>query len=108
MIQPLDGPAKQGKLTSVTDSTPVEVKVGASPFEERKVITMQSTKLDTNFGDFYVYFAEGTSTPTAGTVSTNGFLHSKNSLQSYEAGELQRVWVMSVTGTIDIRIVERA
>ena len=52
MLQPLDGPSKHGKLSGVTDSTPVEVKVGANPYEERKAITMQSTKKDTNYGDF--------------------------------------------------------
>jgi len=108
MLQPLDGPSKHGKLSGVTDSTPVEVKVGANPYEERKTITMQSTKKDTNYGDFYVFFAEDNSTPSAATVSENGFLHSKNSLQSYEAGEKQYVWVISVSGPIDIRIAERS
>jgi len=109
MLQPLDGPSKQGKLAGVTDAAPVEVKVGASAYSERKVITMQSTKIDTpDYGDFYVYFSEDDSTPTAITVSTNGFLQSKNSKESYEAGELQKVWVMSVNGTIDIRIAERS
>lgn len=108
MILPLDGPSKQGKLTSVTDSTPVEAKVNASPYSERKVITLQSTKEDTNYGSFYVYFSEDESTPSALTVSTNGFIQAKNAIHSYEAGEQQRVWVMSVSGSIDVRIAERA
>jgi hypothetical protein len=108
MLQPLDGPAKQGKLTGVTDSTPVEVKVDASPYEERKVITLQSTKQDTNYGSFYVYFSEDGTTPSAGDVSDNGFVHPKNAIQSYEAGEQQHVWVMSVSGTIDVRVSERS
>ena len=109
MLQPLDGPSKHGKLLSITTVTPVEVKVGAAPYSERKVITMQSSKLDTpDYGDFYVYFAEDDSTPSAATVSTNGFLHGKNAKESYEAGEKQRVWVMSVSITIHIRVAERS
>ena len=109
MLLPLDGPSKQGKILSVTTATPVEAKVGATPYSERKVITMQSTKIDSpNYGDFYVYFAEDDSTPSAATVSTGGFLQNKNSKESYEAGEQQRVWLMSVSVTIHIRIAERS
>lgn len=109
MLQPLDGPSKHGILT-VTDTVPIEVKVGASSLEERKVITMQSYKSDDpDFGDFYVYFAEGTETPTNTDLSTKGVIQPKNNLHTYEASAKQIMWVMAVTvSSIKIRIIERA
>lgn len=102
MFQPLDGPSSQGLLSSVGTSTPVEVKVGGSAYEDRKVITMQGD------GKFYVYFADEGETPNAATVSANGFVQFKDQVQSWEAGEQQAVWVLAVTGTVDVRIAERA
>jgi len=107
MLLPLDGPSKSGKLSSVGVSTPVEVKVGASPFKGRKVFTLQNSKEDTNRGSFYVYFADDGETPNAATVSANGFLQAKNVKESYEASDSQAVFVLAVTGTVDIRISER-
>ena len=101
MYSPLDGPSKQGKLSSVGTATPVEVKVDASAFEGRSVITLQGT------GKFYIYFADEGETPNAATVSANGFEQAKDSINTYEAGSKQAVFVLSVTGTIDIRIAER-
>lgn len=103
MLSPLDGPSKQGLLSSVGTATPVEVKVGASAFSDRKVITMQSED-----GKFYVYFADTGETPSAATVAANGFTQFKDQKESYEAGEKQVVYVLSVSGTINIRIAERA
>lgn len=103
MILPLDGPSKQGLLSSVGTVTPVEVKVGASAFSERKVITLQSDD-----GKFYVYFADAGETPSAATVAANGFIQFKDQKESYEAGDEQVVFVLSVSGTIDIRLAERA
>jgi hypothetical protein len=97
----LDGPAAQAKLV-VTDSTPVEVKAGSTILDDRQSITLQGS------GKFYVYFAEDSSTPTATTVENNGFWQYKNVKESYEAGGTQKVWLMSVTGTIDIVVCERA
>lgn len=108
MLQPLDGPAIQGKLTSVTSTTPVQAKVGASAYEDRKVLTLQSSKQDSNYGKFYVYFANEGETPINTDVSTKGFIQDINSIHSYEASSSQTVWLMAVTGTIDIRIAERA
>lgn len=108
MLKALDGPSKSSKLTSVGTATPVEVKVGASAFEDRKVITMQSTKKDSpNYGDFYVYFADEGETPNAATISANGQVQSKNAKESYEAGPSQVVYVLADSGTISIRITER-
>jgi len=101
MFQPLDGPSAQVKLTSVGTVTPVEVKAGVSALTDRQVITLQPT------GNMKVYFGDGT-VPSAATVQANGFTHFKNSKETYEAGEKQQVYVLAVTGTIDVIAVERA
>ena len=102
MFLPLDGPAKQGVLSSVGTVTPVECKIEAQPFSERKVITLQGD------GKFYVYFADEGETPNAATVSANGFTQFKDQKETYEASCQQAVFVLSVTGTIDIVLAERA
>lgn len=101
MYQPLDGPSAQTKLTSVDTSTPVEVKVGTSALSDRQVITMQPN------GNMKVYFSDG-SIPSAVTVLNNGLDHFKNSKETYEAGEKQKVYILAASGTIDVVIVERA
>ena len=102
MLSPLDGPASQGTLSSVGTVTVVEAKVGVSALAERKVVTFQ--------GDdkFYVYFGDGASTPSAATVAANGFTAFKNALVTFEASNQQPLYVLSVTGTVNIKIVERA
>jgi hypothetical protein len=107
MIEALDGPAKSGKLSAVGTVTPVEVKVGASVFDGRKVITLQNSREDTNRGRFYVYFADEGETPNASTVADNGLLQERNVKETYEAGPEQAVFVLAVSGTVDIRITER-
>lgn len=101
MLEALDGPSKQGKLSGVTTSTPVEAKVGASSFEGRKVVTLQGN------GKFYVYFADEGVVPNAATVSADGFLQFKDAKETYEAGPLQIVYVLAVAGTVDIVVAER-
>lgn len=107
MLLPLDGPSKQFSVT-VNSTTPVEVKAGASAFLERKVITLQNYKTDTNKGDFYVYFADDGVVPSSGDVSSDGFIQSKNSKESYEAAGSQAVYIMAVSGSVDVRGAERA
>jgi hypothetical protein len=102
MIQPLDGPSSQGTLSSVGTTTVVEAKVGVSPLEERKVITLQGDSR------YYIYFGDGTGTPTAGTVTSNGFLAFKDAMVSLEASDSQSVYVLAVSGTVNIKIAERA
>jgi len=103
MIQALDGPSKQHKLSAVGTATPVEVKDGANPaFDDRKVVTMQGD------GKFYVYFANEDENPNATTVSTNGFIQFKDTKETYEAGDKQAIFVLAVSGTVDIRVAERA
>lgn len=101
MILALDGPAEQGKLSAVGTATPVEVKVGASAFEGRQVLTLQGN------GKYYIYFNDGGTAPNAATVSANGFTAFKDAMVSIEAGPKQDVYVLAVTGTVDIIIAER-
>lgn len=101
MFQPLDGPSAQTKLLAVDTITPIEVKVGASALAERQVVTMQPD------GNMKVYFSDGT-TPLAATVLANGLDHYKNAKETYEAGEKQKIYILAVTGTINVTIVERA
>jgi hypothetical protein len=102
MLQPLDGPSKQFILSAVTTTTPVEVKAGASAFPERKVITLQADS------KFYIYFADEGETPSAGDITSKGFIQYKNAKESYEAAGSQVVYVLAETGTVDIRGAERA
>jgi hypothetical protein len=101
MIEALDGPSKQFVI-SVDDVTPLEVKDGASTFSDRKAITMQ--------GDarFYVYFCNEGEVPTATDISSKGFRQFKLAKETYEAGEFQAIYVLSVSGTCNIRVAERA
>lgn len=102
MLQPLDGPSKQGKLSGVTTSTAVEVKVGASSLEDRKVITLQPTS------NIKVYFADDGVVPAAATVLSDGLDHFKNAKESYEAGPKQLLYIVAASGTADVIVVERA
>lgn len=101
MFQPLDGPSAHSKLTAVGTVTPVEVKAGVSALTDRQVVTLQPT------GKMKVYFSDGT-VPSAATVQADGLTHIKNSKETYEAGEKQKVYVLAVAGTIDVIVVERA
>lgn len=101
MYIPLDGPSKQGVL-SVGTALVVEAKIGASVYPDRQVITLQPS------GKLYVYFADAGETPSTTDVSTKGFIHYKDAKESYEAGERQKVFLLSDTGTISVRIAERA
>lgn len=102
MFEPLDGPSKQLKVT-VTTSVVVEVRVGASALEDRKVITLQP--LD---GDIKVYFGDGIDVPSAATVAANGMDHYKKAKETYEAGDKQKVYIVAASGTVNTVIVERA
>jgi hypothetical protein len=102
MLQPLDGPSVQSKLTSVGTSTPVEAKAGASPLTDRQVVSMQPS------GNMKVYFANDGETPSAATVLANGFDHYKNTKETYEAGPKQKIFVLAAAGTIDVVVAERA
>lgn len=102
MIEALDGPSKPFVVT-IDATTPVEVKSGIGPLEDRKVITMQGD------GKFYVYFAnENEGIPSSADVSTKGFIHYKNAKESYEAADSQPIYILAVTPSVNVRIAERA
>ena len=100
MLLPLDGPSAQGTVT-VNDSTVQEAKAGGSTLSDRKVITMQGD------GKFYVYFGDGGSAPSVATVQNHGFTQFKNAIQSYEAGEQQKVYVLALSGSVNVKVAER-
>ena len=93
MFLPLDGPGTHGAL-SVTDS-PSELKVGASPFSERKVVTIQPL-------DGPIYF--GYTNTVSSTTGTKVF---QGQYFPLEAGESLNVWLVAEAGeTVDVRITE--
>ena len=101
MFEPLDGPSSQLKV-SVGTVTVVQVMVGGSELVDRKAITLQPE------GKIYVYFGDNGAAPSAATVSANGLIHQKDAKETYEAGEKQKVYMLSVSGTVNVIIVERA
>jgi hypothetical protein len=101
MFSPLDGPSIQGSI-SVGNLAVVEAKVGLSVFSDRKIITIQP------MGKIYVLFAEEGVVPSLADLTTKGFIHFKNQKDSYEAGDKQKVYLLSFAGTIDVKIAERA
>lgn len=102
MIQPLDGPASQATLSSVGTVTVVEAKAGGSALVERKVVTLQGD------GKFYAYFGDGSTTPSAATVAADGLTVFKDQVMSFEASHQQPLFVLAFTGTVNIKVVERA
>jgi hypothetical protein len=99
---PLDGPSLQTTL-SVNTTTVQEVKVGASAITERKVVTIMPTS-----GKIYVYFGGDAGVPSAATVIAHGLIQYKNAMCSYEASDSQPIYILSLTGTTTVKIVERA
>jgi len=91
MFRPLDGPALYGAL-SVT-STPIEVKVGATAYGPRTVVTVQPI-------DGEVYYGYDNSVTTS--TGTKIF---KGQLMPFEAGDQLQVWLVAA-GTVDVRITE--
>lgn len=98
----LDGPSKQGLISATTGSV-TEVKIGASAFTERKMVTIQPLG-----GTVRVYFADEGVVPSAATVGSDGIKHFKNQLNSYEATNQQTMYIVSESGTFNVVIIERA
>ena len=104
MLQPLDGPSKQYKVTiDTTTVRKIEELIGGGAYEERKVITLQPLS-----GRIRVYFGDGDSTPSAATVGDDGLLHYNKSKESYEATYSQDVFILAESGTVDVIVIERA
>lgn len=91
MYLPLDGPSVQDVI-SVTTSQ-VELKVGASAYPERKVVTIQPQD-----GKVYVSFVSG----------EDGFLCFKNGIYTFESSDSQLLYIKSVSGTVNVVVAERA
>jgi len=86
----VDGPAVQGTLNV---STEVEAKVGATVLAERKVITIQPID-----GKIYASFQSG----------VEGFLIFKSQIVSFEISDLLPLYLVAESGTVEVKICERA
>lgn len=93
MFQPLDGPGVSG---SMSVSTVVEAKVGASRLEDRKVLTLQPTDGDIYFG----YSASETT--SSGTKIFMGQVY------PLEATDSLPVYIIAASGTVNVRVTEVA
>lgn len=91
MLFPLDGPSVQASITATT--TPAEVKVGASAYSERKVVTIQPVN-----GTVRVTFESG----------KPGFYLFQGGFYSYEASQSQPIYIYTDTGSVTVIIAERA
>lgn len=101
-IRALDGPSVQGSVT-VTSATVQEAKVGGSALLKRKALTLRADQ------KIYVYFGDDSaSAPNAATVSSDGVQLFKNELVTFEAGEKQPVYLLAVSSTASVKVVERA
>lgn len=92
MLLPLDGPAVYSDIDVST--TAVEVKVGGSALEERKVVTIQPID-----GDIYYGYDNSVTTSTGTKIYQGQFF-------PFEASPDLQIWVIAASGTIDCRITE--
>ena len=102
MFQPLDGPAAQIKI-AVDTVTVKELKIGGATLIERKIIEIQP--LD---GKIYYYYGDGASTPSAATITANGFFLRKEQIRIIEASDTQPVFMIADAGTVNVAVAERA
>ena len=91
MLLPLDGPSVQASITVTT--TPAEVKVGATAYNERKIVTIQPVD-----GTIRLTFESG----------KPGFYLFRGGFYSYEASEKQAIYVYTDSGSVTAIISERA
>lgn len=93
MYQPCDGPAVYKNLSV---STATEVRVGATPLQERKLVTVQPIDGDVYFG------YDNSVTTSTGTLIYQGTVY------PIEVSDKLPVYVIAATGTVDVRITEVA
>lgn len=91
MFQPLDGPAVYGSFTATTTAS--QLKVGASPLEERKVASIQPID-----GDVYFGYDNSVTTSTGTKIFQGQYF-------PFEAGEDLQIWIIAAS-TINCRITE--
>jgi len=92
MIQAIDGPAIHGVMSVTTTAS--EVKVGGTVQIERKQITIYPTD-----GKIW-YGYDNTVTSSTGTRVT------KHQMLFLEVSDQLPVWIVSDSGTVDVRITE--
>ena len=92
MYQLIDGPNVYGTINVTT--TPVELKVGASALDERKMMIIQSMG-----NRIYIGY-------NASVTSANGIELSKRQIIFLEAGPAITVYAVASAGSIDVRIQE--
>lgn len=103
MLQPMDGPAIQDVI-AVGPVTVLEVKVGGAAYAERKIVTLQPLN-----GKIYLYFGDDTGVaPSAAVIAAKGLVLFKNAKESYEASDSQKLYYLSVSGTTNVAVAERA
>lgn len=90
----LNGPASSS--INLPISTAVEIKVGASRFDDRRVVLFQPVD-----GDIYWNYGE-----SAVVSTTNGFLVRKGQLVQLEASEQVGVYAIAASGTVNVRVQE--
>jgi len=94
-LYPLDGPAVENEI-SIDAITPTQIKVGASNFEERKVITFQAQTGKVRYGF------------TNGITASSGFTAAKGQIVTLEASDSQDVFIIAESGAVTIYFAERA
>lgn len=92
MYQSIDGPNLYANLAVTT--TPVEVKVGASALEDRLAVLIQPQ-------DGFIYMGYNSSVSSA-----TGIKIFKGQLFALEAGSRVTVYIVSGSGTVNVRIQE--
>jgi len=92
MFLPLNGPAVYNNMNVTT--TAVEVKVGASPLEERKILTVQPID-----GDIYFGYDSSVTASTGTKIFQGQFF-------PFEAEASLSIYVIAGSGTVDTRITE--
>ena len=90
---PINGPGDQTNLAVST--TPVEVKVGGSPLDQRTIVTIQPID-----GDIWFGYNSSTLTSTTGTKIFKGQYF------PLEASDQLPVFIVANSGTVDVRITE--
>jgi hypothetical protein len=92
MYQPVDGPVIYASVSVGT--TAVELKVGGSAQQDRKMMLIQSQ------GN-HIYIGTDSSVTTA-----NGIKLAKDQIIPIEAGTMVQIFAIASSGTIDVRIWE--
>jgi hypothetical protein len=90
-----DGVGVQGAITVTNTAT--EVKVGASPLENRKSVTVY------NNGNQTIYWGY----TNAVTTSTGTPIEKKQTVE-FAVGDGQSIWLIASSGSQDVRITEAA